>query len=93
MEASFSKSALLPNRRASQHEPRRGRVAKAEERALQGQLAQERKDPLLGNVFFRQDGGDVFPKSLKVLARHAKLKYPGIDSVYSPFCDTEDCRF
>ena len=48
---------------------------------------------LLGNVFFRQDGGDVFPESLKVLARHAKLKYPGIDSVYGPFYDTEDCCF
>ena len=44
--------------------------------------SQEReRTRLLGNVFFRQGGGDVFPKSLKVLARHAKLKYPGIDSV------------
>ena len=56
-------------------------------------MAQERENRLLGNVSFRQGGGDVFPKSLKVLARHAKLKYPGIDSVYGPFYDTEDRRF
>ena len=93
--ATFPGSPLPPNRHASQHEPRRGPVAKAEERPLQGQLdgARNERTRLLGNVFFRQGGGDVFPKSLKVLARHAKLKYPGIDSVYRPFYDTQDCRF
>ena len=91
--ATLPGSPLPPNRHASQHEPRRGRVAKAEERPLQGQLDGPGTKELLGNVFFRQGGGDVFPKSLKVLARHAKLKYSGIDSVYGPFYDTEDRRF
>ena len=65
------------------------------ERPRQGQLGWRKNERtrLLGNAFFRQGGGDVFPKSLKVLARHAKLKYPGIGSVYGSFYDTEDRRF
>ena len=72
------------------------RVA-AEWRRLRSALAkaiwmeQERK--LFGNVSYRQGGGNVFPKLLKVLALHTKLKYPGIDRVYGPFYDTEDRRF
>jgi hypothetical protein len=88
-------SPLPPNRHASLHEPRRGRAAKAGERALQGQLGwrNNERTRLPGNASFRQGGGDVFPKSLKVIARDAKLKYPGIGSVYGPFYDTEDRRF
>ena len=65
------------------------------ERPLQGQLGWRKNERtrLLGNPSFRQRGGNVFPKSLKVLARQAKLKYPGFGSVYGPFYDTEDRRF
>ena len=65
------------------------------ERPLQGQLGSRKNERirLLGNASLQQGGGDVFPKSFKVLARHANLKYPGIGSVYGPFYDTEDRRF
>ena len=94
-DATFPRSPLPPNRHASLHEPRRGRVAKAGERPLQGQLGSRKNERirLLGNASFQQGGGDVSPKSFKVLARHANLKYPGIGSVYGPFYDTEDRRF
>jgi hypothetical protein len=68
-------------------------VATAEERPRQGHLDGKENTLLLGKVSFRQGGGNVFPKLLKVLALHTKLKYPGIDRVYGPFYDLDDRRF